>query len=58
MVVMTVVVAVAVIVWCRHDDMVAALIFTDGRRDTWVMIALMMSVMMVAMMVVVLVGIN
>ena len=45
---MTVVVVVAMIVWYRHDT----LIFTDGRRDTWVMIALMMSVMIVVMMAV------
>ena len=50
---MTVVVTVAMMVWYRHDDMVAALIFTDGRRDTLVMIALMMSVMIVVMMAVV-----
>ena len=49
---MTVAVAVAMIVWYRHDDMVAALIFTDSCCDTWVMIALMMSVMIVVMMAV------
>ena len=53
MVVMTVVVAVEMIVWYRHDDMVVALIFTDGCCATWVMIALMMSVMTVVMLAVV-----
>ena len=52
MVVVTVVVAVAMVVWYRHDGMVVALIFTDGCCDTWVMIAPMMSVVIVGMLLV------
>ena len=55
---MTVVVVVAMIVWHRHDDMVATLVFTDGCRDTGIMIAPMVTVTIVVMMVVVLVGIS